>query len=195
MNDEGPLLESLAHRLSECPPEFLADPTGSSAESINVAAIICDHFRAIGEPPPKYDSLKPFAATRDAASANRLKVISVAVWLLHDPQLRRLPNIGDRTLALLSEGLDSLSAVVRVETLVSDPDRREELVRICLNHLGLRPRGETPAQATDRLAALNSVERQKILRDTSAAEARARTVREMMAKRAAEEAAAKVSRE
>ena len=55
--------------------------------------------------------------------------------------------------------------------------------------------GESAAQAKDRLTALDSLERVKVLRDTLEAEARANEVRKMMAKRAAEEAAAKETRE
>ena len=78
---------------------------------------------------------------------------------------------------------------------VTDPDRREELARFCLAELGLRPQGESVAQAKDRLTSLDSLERVRVLRDTQAAEARAQEVRQMMARRAAEEAAAKETRE
>jgi hypothetical protein len=96
---------------------------------------------------------------------------------------------------LLSQGLETLAAAIRAESVVADPDRREELVLFCLKSLGLRPQGETEAQAADRLTALDSVERSRVVRETREAEARAREVRQMMARRAAEEAAAKASRE
>ncbi len=77
----------------------------------------------------------------------------------------------------------------------SDPDRREELSRLCLRALNLRPAGETAAQAQDRLTTLNTVERQHVIAAARAAEERARQIREAMAKQAAEEAADKWSRE
>ena len=43
------------------------------------------------------------------------------------------------------------------ERFVSDPERREELVRWVLARLGLRPAGESEHQAADRLSALDSV--------------------------------------
>jgi hypothetical protein len=49
--------------------------------------------------------------------------------------------------------------------LVAGTDRREELARLCLRALGLRPAGETAAQAEDRLATLNSVERRRVLHE------------------------------
>jgi len=195
MEAEGPLLETLTHRLSECPAEFLADPRASAPGAIDVRAIVCDHLRWLGVALPASQALAKFAPALDAAGMNHLKLISVATWLLHDSELRSLPNIGERTWTFLTEGLDRLAAIVRAETVVSDPDRREELVRLCLKHLGLSPRGETMTQATDRLTALDSVERDRIVRETRQAEARAREVRQMMARRAAEEAAAKTSRE
>jgi hypothetical protein len=79
--------------------------------------------------------------------------------------------------------------------MVGDPDRREELVRVCLAELGLRPRGETVAQAMDRLNTLDSVERKRVVDQTREAEARARQIREAMARRAAQEAAARYSPE
>ena len=55
--------------------------------------------------------------------------------------------------------------------------------------------GPDEPDKSDRLTALDSVERAKVLRKIRVAEDRANEVRAMMARRAAEEAAAKVSRE
>jgi len=85
--------------------------------------------------------------------------------------------------------------LAQAPSFVRDPDRREELVRLCLRDLGLRPAGETVAQAQDRLATLNTAERQRVLQAARQAEERARAIREAMAKQAAEEAAAQYSRE
>ena len=54
---------------------------------------------------------------------------------------------------------------------------------------------KTEAQAEDRLRALDSVERARLVRDTREQQARARALREQMRKQEAAEAAAKVSRE
>jgi hypothetical protein len=51
------------------------------------------------------------------------------------------------------------------------------------------------AQAADRLNALDSLERDRVIRETRAAEERAQKVREAMAKKKAEEAAARYSPE
>lgn len=195
MEREGPLLESLTHRLSECPAEFLADPSAQGPGTIDVAAIVCDHFRALGLPPGDARRLALLQPAQSAAMANRLRLIAITTWLLYDDELRTRPELGEPMWKLLTEDLNPLANVVRAENVVTDPDRREELVRFCLRQLGLLPRGETAAQAADRLTALDSVERERVVRQTREAEARAREVRQMMARRAAEEAAAKVSRE
>jgi hypothetical protein len=194
MDAEGPTLELLTHWLSECPAEFLAEP-GSGKGRVDLAAIVCDHFRSMGRLPHELVDVGRLKAGRDQADINRLKVICVATWLLHCDALRTQASLANKMWELLSTGLDELSLVVRAEMLVNDPDRREEFVRLCLKQLGLRPQGETLSQAADRLTALDSVERSEVVKKTRAAEARAREVRQMMARRAAEEAAAKASRE
>jgi hypothetical protein len=84
-----------------------------------------------------------------------------------------------------------LAGLVRPDKFVSDPDRREELVRFCLAQLELRPLGETQSQAADRLTTLDSAERHRVLRATAAAERRAREVREAMARKQAQESASR----
>ena len=182
MDAEGPLLEALTHRLSECPEEFLLAP-----DMISVPAIAHDQLRAMGLALP--DIL------RDAHDPKFLALVSIACWLLHDDWFLARPDLAAKMQRLLGAFLQPLSAVVPATEFVRDPDRREELARFCLAQLGLRPQGESIAQAKDRLTSLDSLERIRVLRDTQAAEARAQEVRRMMAKRAAEEAAAKATRE
>ena len=55
MEHEGPTLEYLSHRLSECPGEFLAEPRDGGRGTINVTAIVCDQMRAFGIDPQHLD--------------------------------------------------------------------------------------------------------------------------------------------
>jgi len=187
MEAEGPILESLTHRLAECPEEFLLPPRMGNSGAISVAAIVHDHLRAMGG-----GALEPLRNTGEAAL---LSLVAVTTWLLHDDWFLDQPALAEKMQRLLGNALQPLSAIVPAKQFVTDPDRREELARFCLAELGLRPQGESAAQAKDRLTALDSLERVKVLRDTLEAEARANEVRKMMAKRAAEEAAAKETRE
>ena len=190
MEHEGPLLEALTHRLSDCPPEFLLAPRipDRSGGAIDVPALVADHFRALGRRAPGAADLAPLVAN-DPSTPARLCLIAIATWLLHDPWFLDRPDLGAKTWQLFLKGLNDLATIVRPEAVVTDPDRREEFVRLCLKHLGLRPSGESLAQAADRLTTLDSVERDGVIRKTREAEARARAIREKMAEEAARAAA------
>ena len=189
MSGEGPLMEALTHRLAECPPEFLLEPrsAGTAADGIDVAAIVADHFRALGSFLPPVRQL--------GGPANHLRIVAVATWLLHHEYFLSRPQLAPAMWAMLSRELGDLASVVKADDVVRDPDRREELVRVVLKYLGLRPRGETEQQAADRLNTLDSAERLKVVRQTREAEARARKLRERMAAEAAKAAAARYSPE
>jgi hypothetical protein len=63
----------------------------------------------------------------------------------------------------LANGLQETSRVVVAPKFVSESERREELVRLYLAQLGLRPQGETLAQDENRLATPSSIGRQKVI--------------------------------
>jgi hypothetical protein len=190
MNQEGPQLEALLHRLSECPVEFLQVSAKQAAERVDSVAIACDHLRSIqGAPPPELagQNFRKLCIGLPHAS-----LVAVVCWLLNDPWFLDKPQLVPAMWRLLlSDELTQLNILVKAEQFVRDPDRREELVRVCLKALSLRPRGETEFQAADRLATLDSAERRGVLRATAAAERRARQVREAMAKARAQEAASR----
>jgi hypothetical protein len=77
----------------------------------------------------------------------------------------------------------------------SAAERREELVRSVLLALGRRPEGESDAQAQDRLSAVSSAQRRRVLAAARDAEARAAALREQLAAEAAQRSADKTSRE
>lgn len=214
MKAEGPLLETLTRRLAECPPDFLLEPRALEKGEIHVGAVVSDLLRDLGGKRLMESDLVvfqpiviPSGASRatqlverlkslsSGAQKNRIRLILVASWLLHDPWFVSAGCFAADALSLLTKGLDVMAAVVPAEKCVSDPDRREELVRLVLAKLGLRPEGETPAQAQDRLTTLDSAERDRVVRKARDAEKRAHEIREAMKKKAAEEAAAKYNRE
>jgi hypothetical protein len=177
----------LLHRLAECPPDFLLPPG-----EIDVLALACDHFRALKVAIPEKQERRALAVL-----PNELRrLLPIVLWLLRDTWFVARPQLADATWKLLqSDALIKLAQLVRPEAVINDPDRREELVRLCLKGLGLTPEGESAAQAADRLTTLDSVERERVIRQTRQAEARAREVREAMVRKRAEEAAARYSRE
>lgn len=194
MNQEGPTLESLTHRLAECPAEFLLEPRIGDKGVIHVAALVSDLLCDLGGSPLTIQDAPAFMP--DARNKkNALSTIFVACWLLHDTWFRNQRRLAPAVRTFLSQGLTEIAGLVPAKQFVSDPDRREEFVRLCLKTLGLRPAGETVAQAQDRLATLNSAERERVIREARAAEERAREIRAAMARRAAEEAAARYGSE
>jgi hypothetical protein len=194
MTTEGPILERLTHRLAECPPEFLAEPASGPRGTVRTDAVVSDLLVDLGGERLDEASARAFDAGRKEAR-NFLRLVQVAAWLLHDPWFTDARRLAAPACRWLVRGLPPVAALVAADAFVADPDRREELARLCLAALDLRPAGETEAQAADRLKALDSVERERVMRATQAQVARAREVREAMRRKAAEEAAAREIRE
>ena len=162
--------------------------------SVSAEAVAADLLRDLGgAPAPEFPAA--LAGPRGLERRNRLRLALVAAWLLHDPWFVARGGLAGRAARLLAGGLEGLVRVVDAERFVTDPDRREELARRVLAALQLRPDGEGEAQAEDRLATLDSVERRAHDEDARAEATRARRVRDAMRKKAAEEAAARVTRE
>lgn len=124
-----------------------------------------------------------------------LRCVLVTCWLLGDDWFVKQKNIASTVRGFLMTEIREVSRSTQAPKLVSDPDRREELARLCLKALDCRPKGESPEQAQDRLSTLNTSERMRLLKAVREAEKRAKEIREAMARKAAEEAAAKYNRE
>ena len=190
----GPPLERLTRRLAEAPAEFMAEPRIAETGTLAVAALVNDLLRSFGEGPDGA-SLRRFISADRRTDRNRLMLAALAVWLLGDPWfVPAAPNRED-LLDFLGETVAALAATAPSAAFTRDPDRREEFVRTALMALGYAPQGETPAQAADRLSAVSAAERQRLLGASRQAEERARAVREALARKAAQEAADKWTRE
>lgn len=195
MNTEGPSLEVLTRRLAECPPEFLALPRVGETGAVHVDAVVSDLLRDLGGEGLSPEAARVFRSRNRKADRARLSLALLAGWLLHDEWFVGRPRFADPALRLLSQGLSELAATTATANFVADPDRREELARLCLRELGLRPAGETIGQAEDRLATLNAAERQRVIKASLQAEQRAQQIRAAMQAKAEEEANAKAMRE
>ena len=90
-----------------------------------------------------------------------------------------------------------LSGAALLQRLAEKTPSRRVVRRqpVALARLGLRPAGETIAQAQDRLTTLSSAERQRVMRAARAAEERARAIREALVRKAAQESADKYTRD
>ncbi|MBS1196563.1 MAG: hypothetical protein H6R18_348 [Proteobacteria bacterium] len=194
MERPGPQLEHLTHRLAETPPDFLDEPKIGNTGTVFVPALVNDLLYRLGGRAPA-DVLERFRGREAKADRNRLSLSMIAVWLLADEWFAGEPFAQADVLRVLDETASELAAATPARKFVEDPDRREELARVALSRLGLRPAGETEAQATDRLSALSGTERRRLLEASRAAEARARAIREALIKKQAEESADKWTRE
>ena len=194
MLSEGPVLETLTHRLAECPADFLAEPRIGTSGVVEVAAVVADLARDLGGPGLTQAQAAVFQPRDARQHRNWLGLVLIAAWLLHDPWFRQ-QHLAGRAVDFLTGGLTQVAGLAQAPRFVADPDRREELARLALHHLGLRPAGETEAQAADRLNTLDTVERERVQRAARHAEERAEGIRAAMAKKAADEAAAQYSRE
>ncbi len=194
MEQEGPSLQSLLRRLEECPADFLADPRIGSSGTVSVAAVVNDVLYGMGAQPLNSGQAAPFQP-KDPRERNRLSLTLIAAWLLADPWFRSHPGLSIGAYRFLTEGVQELAGVGAAPKFVNDSDRREELVRLALKGLGLRPAGESAAQAQDRLTTISTVERQRVIKAAREAEERARAIREAMARQRAQEGADKWSRE
>jgi hypothetical protein len=178
------------------PAEFRAEPQGFPEGQTPVAPVVADLWETLCGTMPEPALLQAFFPNkRSKVERNRLRWVLAACHLLWHPSLRSQSPRADALRRFLVQDQAELAAVTPVDQLFEEEERREELVRRVLAALGLLLPGETSQEAEDRLTQVNSIERQRLLREAAEKEKRAREVREQMARRAAEEAAAKVSRE
>ena len=206
IQNEGPLLQYLMRRIAEIPADLLAEPATGNTPGIEAGAIAGDVLRCLGLINPNARWLASLHPTKgDKQQRNLVRVTMVASWLLADPVFTGKANPAQAQQWLVS-CMAELAALTTADAFVKDDDRREELARLCLKGLGLRPQGENDKQAQARLEAISSVERQRVIaasrgvqeaarKRRAEEEERARKVREEMQRKAAEEAAAKGTRE
>jgi hypothetical protein len=193
MSDRAlPPLAEFLRWLAEMPPAFRATPAGFKGGTVRVDAVVADLAETLlgGPPPPGLpEACVPTRA--DRGERNRLRWLLAACHLLWHPELRRRPCPPEGLRRLLADDLAALAGVEPVESLLTEEERREELVRLALRALGLRLPGESAGEAEDRLTQVDSVERRRVLKEAAERERRAREVREALLAQQAAEAAAR----
>jgi hypothetical protein len=194
MDKEGPTLEHLLHRIAAAPSEFHSEPKIAGKGEIHVPAVVRDLLAMRGLP-IDISSLSAFAGRDAKADRNRLAIALLISWVLADRDLPIDAGQVNSVLGLMRDDATQLATYTNATKLFEDAERREELARLTLARLGLRPAGESAAQAQDRFTSISSIERARILKASQQAEQRARALREALAKKAAEESADKWTRE
>lgn len=180
---EGPALEALLHRMTDFPNELHAGH--------EPAALLHDLLQARGAKPGG----ERITAWRQLSARENHSLLPLLCWLLDAPEFHDRHLEPETLWKLLTRTSPQLAAQASARQFLSDPDRREELVRLALADLGMRPEGETVAQAQDRLSSISSLERARVLEASRAAEARAREIRDALRRKAAQEGADKWARE
>ncbi len=194
-----PGLHGLLRRLQETPEIFLLEPVQRSGKArpgrLHVGAIVSDLMVELGGARLSPAEIEAFILPQSKYNANLLGVTAIAAHLLHDEYFRLARSFAAPALAFLRDQLKDLARLNEARAFVGDAERREELTRLALRALGLRPQGESAAQAQDRLTALDSVERRRVVEEARTAQIRAQQIREALARKEAEEAASKMMRE
>lgn len=194
MNRTGPALEAVTRRLLDTPAEFLDEPRIGDIGMVSVPALVGDVLRLHGHAAgaPWLDALQ---GSDGRMARNRLALAMIVAWLVADDWFIG-QGLGQAELCALFDGVPApLAEGTPAHRFVANAGPGEELVRVVLAHFGYRPAGETPEQAGDRLAAVSGAARRKLLAASREAEKRAREVREALARKAAEEAADKWTRD
>ena len=169
----------------------------SRSAGVRVPAVVADLFESLFRDRPPGEFVALFSPSTVApVDLNRLRWVLAACHVLWHPALRPLELRRSGVERLLVQDLASLAAVAAADSVRTDRERGEELARRVLGAAGLRLPGESAAEAEDRLAQVDSVERHRILAEASEKERRARKQRdEEVRRRAAAEAASKAMRE
>jgi hypothetical protein len=182
--------------IAERPAILDAAPEDFPEGRVRVRAVVADLHEALFDAPAAEPLLAACVAGEPTrAERSRLGWILAASQVLWHPAIRAGKPKRDRVVKLIVQELPALAAIVPSDRLGDDEERREELVRRVLRAVELPLPGESATEAEDRLRQVDSVERHRVIAAAAERERRARQVREAMAKKAAEEAAAKVSRE
>jgi hypothetical protein len=207
MTAVAPSLSVLTRRLLDTPADFQLPgslPPGEELASrsrkapsvplplpdVHVRAVLADvlESREVCFDAALLDSLLPPTASR-----NQQALTLLVAWLLAEPGL---PLPADpAAYARLAEELAQLAPELSAERCLVEDERREELARLLIGALGLVPAGETAAQARDRYTAVSTLEAVRLAGLSRAREQRAQAILAALARKAAEEAADKWSRE
>ena len=194
MEGIGPPIESLTRRLAETPDDFLASPVRKGERKpINVPAVVSDLLRDIGGRPLTETHAKELKRNE---TERQLTTILITTWLLHDDWFLGREELAEPIRTMILRGdLAQITDLVEPRLFVTDADRREELARLCLDKIGLRPAGESATVARDRMTTLSSVERERVLTETREAQKRIQKIQEAMKRKKAQEAAPAWGRE
>ncbi|HOF01471.1 MAG TPA: hypothetical protein PK385_10100 [Spirochaetota bacterium] len=195
--DKGPSINYIDLRISELPPVFLNIPEvidGFTTTSIILSDLLYEIF---GKPMERSEINGSFTSIK--SDLNYLKIIQIICYILNDKWFRDYfksnMNKIDALKHFLFTDLAEYSKINKAERFVYDGEGREELSRLLFKSLTLIPEGETEAEAKDRLASIDSIERKRVIELSKQSQKRVKELQEALTRKEAEEAASKMTRE
>lgn len=211
MTKEGPELNYLLHRMADCPQEFLNIPYIPKANSkeylppensVNTLALLSDLISNLGGSrftETEITEYRSKSAIHTQGGENFLKLVQICIYLFSDTRFDgkdgTLSKIKDFLQWETTSDLYKLSALVEPEKFITEAERREEIIRLCLSKIDFRPKGESEIQSKDRLNTISSIERARVLEETKKSAKKAEALRKKLEEQAAIEAASKMPRE
>lgn len=184
---EGPAISHLHHRMTAI-SSALVEPQDMKHLPALVHDLLYRHQQDFS-----YELLAPFRDTN--IKCPWYTTCYLMLHLYSDPSFSKHQIDASKWAKALEEKSKELFASGKNAVYIEDLDRREEFIRVALAAVNLRPEGETQSQAEDRLLMVSSFERKRVMEAAKAAEERASQIREALARKAAQEAANKMSRE
>lgn len=192
-------INDLNSYLADCPDVFLRAPmllkNNEIDGEVSVGAVISDLLGIISGDFLNIEEVRKFYRVHNTKELNHYKLILIAARLLSHDVFVQAEVTKSEVMHLLENTIKKPAMLVDAEDFILDEERREELIRHCLNAFDILPESENKARAYDRLKAIDSVERDKVMHEAQKAHQRAKELREAMARKRAQEAASKMSRE
>ena len=199
-------IDLLCARLRSLPDSLSASPEDDNVPPLG--ALLADVLLHLSGQLPTYEEVKRYMwinvskRSRTAVTKNYFRLLYATAWLLHDSSLRMVNRDTDLVhknfFQLLEKRLKPLAKLVNASNFFTNTDRREELVRLCLHEMQIPVEGESNDFAVDRLQALDSVARHKLIQAAQKRrreQERKRKLEEERRRKRAQEQAARYNRE
>jgi hypothetical protein len=194
---EGPPLSAVMARIAETTAPFMREPAGKEkSKPASISAVVSDLIFECGGTLLSAEDMSLFRKKEPAVTGNYLRVVMILCSVYAAPIFREHNIPPEKIMEFLtSDILKERCAIVNAEQFITDPERREELARLSLSAAGLLPEGENSVKALDRLNTIDSIKRREVIEKSKEAQRRAREISEAIARKEAEEAASKMTRE
>lgn len=186
---------NLMYHLKRCPEPLLQRFGINYGEILPTEIFVKDMFRKILGDFNVADSEFPPLPSIQQIDENHLFSIQIGCWLFSYPKFNQNPTLIPKIHEFLYFDLAKLSEFVKYRNWIEDDDRTEEFVRLALKRCDILPTGETAKAAANRLEALDTIKRQKVLNETNESIERMKEIRKAMAEKKAREAANVYGRE